>query len=251
MADGYDAFKSSLLALKATTTKLITYSGNQTYKRTLEQQLISFDKHFKILKMQLEKGADHKILDLLVKMAAQVNIIHTCGVGQQRNRLEAIKSLELNCNDLEVYIEDGLHDANDIFSPSMQALLGKQFDVEFGDLRIVFNRSGTCTAFLLRKILEKAAYIALSKKGKGADIVDSEGNSKGLKILIDMCTKEKVNNHPILFPRTMKLIQGIKFLGDSAAHNPLIIVDMHEIVPQLPFISTGLKEIARSISEMR
>lgn len=250
MTEHYNSFKSSLLSLKETAQKLTAYSGNQVYKKHFEERAVVFDKAFKSLKTQLEANSDQKIISLLIRMGAQVQRIHEKSISVQE-KLEIIKSLELSCNDLEVYLEGGLSDSNDLFSPSLQALLGKSFEIEFRDLKWNYDKSGTCTAFLLRKIIEKAAYIALSKSGKGDDVVDSNGKTKGLQTLLDMATKEKVNGHPLLMPKTNNSIKGIKFLGDSAAHNPLVIVDMHEIVPQLPFISMALKELGQSISEIK
>ncbi|MBI4739795.1 hypothetical protein HY772_09770 [Candidatus Woesearchaeota archaeon] len=228
--------------------KLIAYPGNQTYKSHFDERLLVFDKNFKSLKVHLEKTADQKIIELLISMAIKLQIMHSAQTSM-KEKFEAIKALELYCNNLEVSLEEGLADSADILSPALQALLGKSFEIEFKDLRLVFNKSGTCTAFLLRKMLEKAAYIALSKIGKSDELIDANGKSKGLQTLLDMATKEKTNSHHLMMAKTNKMIQGIKFLGDSAAHNPLIIVDDHEIVPQLPFISVALKELGTSISE--
>jgi len=38
--------------------------------------------------------------------------------------------------------------------------------------------------------------------------------------------------------------RGIKFLGDTAAHNPMVNVDVADILPQMPFIVTAYKELA-------
>ncbi len=47
--------------------------------------------------------------------------------------------------------------------------------------------------------------------------------------------------------KTAKEIQGIKFLGDTSAHNPLTEVDMKTIIPQMPYIITAYKELAKKL----
>jgi hypothetical protein len=50
-----------------------------------------------------------------------------------------------------------------------------------------------------------------------------------------------------LIPKTANEIKGLKFLGDTAAHNPLVSVDMKTIVPQMPYIITAFEELARHL----
>lgn len=123
-------------------------------------------------------------------------------------------------------------------------LRNKKFEREIRDLNIVFEKSGTCTALLLRKILEKAIVLAFSKHGM-LDKLHHGGKYLGLEKMIDIASKEKVNGAPFLLPRTAKKLMGIKFLGDVAAHDFLADVDMEDIIPQMPFIITALKELSR------
>src|SRR5208283_1843777 len=53
---------------------------------------------------------------------------------------------------------------NELFSDGLLKKLGSNFEVEFRDLLHNFGESGTCTAFLLRKILEKLIYLAFAKQ---------------------------------------------------------------------------------------
>jgi len=48
-------------------------------------------------------------------------------------------------------------------------------------------------------------------------------------------------------PKTAKEINGIKFLGDASAHNPLINVEMKTIIPQMPFIITAYEELSKKL----
>jgi len=143
----------------------------------------------------------------------------------------------------------GLIDENDIFSDKLVKKLSKNFATEFDDLKHNFGRSGTCTAFLLRKILEKLIYISFAKHRVETKLEDRSkaGGLVGLETMINIASSEKVRGIPFLTPKTAKEIKGVKFLGDSAAHNPLINVDMKTITPQLPFIITAYEELAKKL----
>lgn len=133
------------------------------------------------------------------------------------------------------------------FDQALLKVFGKNFQIDFEDFSFVYSKSGTCTAFLLRKILEKAIFLALIKNGVDENkLTDSStGRYIGLEGLLNLASIVKVKSVPILLPKTLKKIQGIKFLGDVAAHNYLVNVDPEEITPQLPFITIALKELAR------
>ena len=47
-----------------------------------------------------------------------------------------------------------------------------------------------------------------------------------------------------MLPKTVSKLQGIKFLGDTSAHNPLTNVKMETILPQMPFIITAYEELS-------
>ena len=59
--------------------------------------------------------------------------------------------------------------------------------------------------------------------------------------------REKVGGVPFLMSRTGREIKRIKFLGDTAAHNPLTNVEMNTIIPQMPFIITAFEELAKRL----
>jgi hypothetical protein len=48
-------------------------------------------------------------------------------------------------------------------------------------------------------------------------------------------------------PKTKREIEGIKFLGDTSAHNSLTNVEMRTIVPQMPFIITAYDELTKKL----
>jgi len=134
----------------------------------------------------------------------------------------------------------------ELFSAELIAKLGKDFNKEVEDLHLNFGNSGTCTAFLLRKILEKLLYLVFAKNGIGSKIEDKTkpGHLVGLEKMVNIAAQEKIQNIPLLTPSTAHKINGIKFLGDISAHNPLVNVDMETIAPQMPYIITAYKELA-------
>jgi hypothetical protein len=133
-----------------------------------------------------------------------------------------------------------------LFSDGLMKRLDKAFAVELSELHANFGRNGNATAFLLRKTLEKLLIIVFGKLGRDAQIEDSSrpGGWRGLQDVIEIAAKEKVNGLPLLSPKTANAIKGIKFLGDAAAHNPLVSVDTTTILPQMPFIITAYEELA-------
>lgn len=138
--------------------------------------------------------------------------------------------------------EDAL--TEEVLPQDLVKQMGRPFTPEISDLGLNYGKSGTCTAFMLRKILEKLILLAFAKVGKEGELSDPSGDLYGLERMIDICTKTKVKGKAVLTPRTAKEIGGIKFLGDVAAHNPFINVNMKEIVPQMPFITTAYSELA-------
>lgn len=138
---------------------------------------------------------------------------------------------------------------HDLFSAGLTSKLSKNFQKELAELHDNFGRNGDCTAFLLRKILEKLLIIVFGKLGKSSSIEDMNrpGGWKGLKDIVELAAKEKIHGIPILLPKTANELKGIKFLGDTAAHNPLVNVDPTTILPQLPFVITAYEELAMQL----
>jgi hypothetical protein len=137
----------------------------------------------------------------------------------------------------------------ELFSPALVKKLTKDFHEELAELDINFGRNGNCTAFLLRKILEKLIIIVFGKNGKQHLLEDKSraGGWKGLKELLEIASREKISGIPFLIPKTANEIKGIKFLGDTAAHNPLVGVDVKTILPQMPYIITAYNELAKRL----
>jgi len=157
------------------------------------------------------------------------------------DRQEAVRAIGKSKRVIEI--------EHQLFSEALLKKLGAPFAVEVGELHDNFGKNGNSTAFLLRKILEKLLIITFGKLGRSALIEDQgrPGRWKGLDELIRLATTEKVNGIPILLARTGTQIQGIKFLGDASAHNPLASVDTSTILPQMPFIITAYEELSKHL----
>jgi hypothetical protein len=136
-----------------------------------------------------------------------------------------------------------------LFSEKVLKNLRKDFGQELKELESNFGKHGNCTAFLLRKILEKLIIIVLSKHGKASLLEDKArlGGWVGLKDMIEIAAREKLNGVPFLVPKTANEIKGIKFLGDTAAHNPLVGVNNETILPQMPYIITAYEELGERL----
>lgn len=136
-----------------------------------------------------------------------------------------------------------------LFSGELVGKLGNAFKTEIEDLHLNFGRSGTCTAFLLRKMLEKAIFLVFAKQGLEKKLEDKTGTGRllGLDAMVDTAAREKIGGIPVLLPHTAEKIKGIKFLGDTSAHNPLANVDTETILPQMPYIITAYKELAERL----
>ncbi|MFA6255033.1 MAG: hypothetical protein WC675_03300 [Patescibacteria group bacterium] len=137
----------------------------------------------------------------------------------------------------------------ELFSKALVNRLQKNFGQDLDELRENFGRNGNSTAFLLRKILEKLIIIVFAKNGKEKLLEDKNrpGGWVGLKEMIEIATREKLNGISFLTAKTGNEIRGLKFLGDTAAHNPLVDVQMSTIVPQMPFIITAYEELAKRL----
>lgn len=135
---------------------------------------------------------------------------------------------------------------SELFSKGLFRKLKNDFGVEMNELQDNFGKHGNSTAFLLRKILEKLLIIVFAKKGKETLLEDPQrpGGYKGLQEMIKVAAREKHGGIPFLTHKTAEATRGIKFLGDTAAHNPKVTVAMSTVVPQMPFIMTAYEELA-------
>jgi hypothetical protein len=125
--------------------------------------------------------------------------------------------------------------------------LGKKFEKDIDDLKLVWNRSGNCSAFLLRRLIEKSIYFAFAKQDKLDLLKESSNNSKlvGLDKMLIFAVKEKAKDGtPFLTSKTMEHLKRSKFLGDTSAHNFLADVYPKQIQLEINFIIIALEEIS-------
>lgn len=200
---------------------------------------------------RLNEGAGKKIKvnNLTASMETLLNndIVRVKIVGRGNNKRKFWFPGWMDKRKIEFNLTGKTSNPEKIFSENLVKILGKDFETDMKDITLVYGRSGTCTAFLLRKILEKLVFLTFAKNGISNKLKDGNGDFVGLKKMLDLCTKNKVDGKPYLMPKTAKEITGIKFLGDTSAHNPLINVDMKTIIPQMPFVITAYEEISAKL----
>lgn len=148
---------------------------------------------------------------------------------------------------IQKHAATGITAQADVLPDHLMKKLAKDFKTEIVDLRHNFGISGTCTAFMLRKILEKLIFLAFAKNGQDAKLRQPDGSLFGLSKMLSLATSSTVNGKPFLMHKTTQEIQGIKFLGDTAAHNPLTNVEMKTIQPLMPYIVIAYAELAAKL----
>lgn len=202
---------------------------------------------------RLNEGAGKKIKvnNLTASMEALLNndIVRVKIIGKGKNKRKFWFPGWMDKRKIEFKLTGKTSNPEEIFSENLVKILGKDFEVDMKDISLVYGKSGTCTAFLLRKILEKLIFLTFSKNTISNKLKNNDGGFVGLKTMLDLCTKNKINGKPYLMPKTAKETRGIKFLGDTSAHNPLINVDMKTIVPQMPFIITAYEELSTKLKK--
>ncbi len=199
----------------------------------------------------LNEGAGKKVkvnhLTALMESLLNEDIVRVKILGKGKNKRKFWFPGWMDKRKIEFNLTSKTSNPEEIFSENLVKTLGKSFEIEMKDVALVYGRSGTCTAFMLRKILEKLIFLTFAKNEIIDKLKDGNGDLVGLKAMLDRCTQNKVNGKPYLMPKTANEIGGIKFLGDVSAHDPLINVDMKTIVPQMPFIITAYEELSTKL----
>ena len=125
--------------------------------------------------------------------------------------------------------------------------LGREFKIEIDGLSLVWDRHGDCVAFLLRKILEKAIYIAFARN-KMLNVLKHKDFKKfvGLQEMIKIAsTTNAKDGTPFLSTKVAGELEGIKFLGDTAAHDFLYNVQMKDVEREMVYISIALGQLSK------
>ncbi len=142
-------------------------------------------------------------------------------------------------------IEEGeITELNNVLSEITQKKLGDRFQQDIRELNVAFtNDCGSSAAFLLRKIIEKSIFYVFATNNK-TDLLKNKDNTLiRLQAMLDLCAKEKILGIPMLLPKTVEKLSGVKLLGDSAAHDYLIDIEVVDINHQLPIWTVAIKEL--------
>lgn len=129
--------------------------------------------------------------------------------------------------------------------------LGDNFKKEISELKIALENQPNCSAFLMRKILEKASFIVLSRSDHNQKITHYKSKNGGelpqLNSLLNWLKQAEIKNLHVATPRNVKRIEGSKFLGDTSAHNYLTYVSFEEIKLEMPYWRILIKELAKNL----
>ena len=240
MRSNINEIKRILDNIRSILKQLKKYPGNVHYINKYKNSRIDFDKKFKTFFLQVQHMQNINIhLEKLKKVAMTLK-----DNAQYQNKLKSITIMKDLLDEIEVELHEFVPTQLKINS-DLEKKLGSEFHNELNDLKLVFGRSGTCTAFLLRKILEKCIFHTFVKINRVKMIEDKQSINKfvSLKSMIDIASREKFKRKPLLNSKTAKKLEGIKFLGDNSAHNFLVNVEMEDINPQMPYILIALKEL--------
>lgn len=136
---------------------------------------------------------------------------------------------------------------NKILSEITSKKLGDRFQQDIKELNVAFTYDcGNSAAFLLRKILEKAIFYVFSTNGKSS-LLKTTSKTLGLEAMINLCSTEKINGVHILLPKTSKELLGLKFLGDSAAHDYLANIEVSDINHQISYWIMAIKQLLSNL----
>jgi hypothetical protein len=199
----------------------------------------------------LNEGAGKKIkvnnLTALMQSLLKEDIVKVKIIGKGRNKRKFWFPGWIDKKQVESKLTGGIASTEQVFPEKLVKALDRNFGTEIADLNLNYGKSGTCTAFLFRKILEKLIFLTFAKNGLSDQLKDKKGDFVGLKTMLNLATVNKVQGKPFLMPKTAKEIEGIKFLGDTSVHNPLTNVEMKTVIPQMPFIITAYEELSKKL----
>jgi hypothetical protein len=135
----------------------------------------------------------------------------------------------------------------DVIPDDVLPVLQKICPSELRDLKHNAGVSGDCTAFLLRKILEKLIFHVFARDKQLDTLKNAKGHLLGLGAMIGMASSHPVGTKPYLMPKTAEELNGVKFLGDTGVHNPMINVPLKTVNLALPYITVAYQELAKRL----
>jgi hypothetical protein len=132
----------------------------------------------------------------------------------------------------------------------IKSCLGKDFKKEMNELDYVSSTCPNCTAFLMRKILEKLLFIIISKSNKKNNIDKikaSEDRLSNLTELLNIAKLSEINNKHIIPPKNIEKLSGSKFLGDVSAHDYLTSISFEDIQNEISIWRISIKELSSNL----
>lgn len=236
-----ERLKKVVKPVKENALKLKKRPGNSTYVQKYNAARLDFEKQWKAVQTVLPQD-NNSIVLLKDKVIEQVKTLKA--KAEYDEKIKALKIIDELFDELDLELHDFLVPGL-ILPPELEKKLEKDFEKELRDIKLVYGRSGDCTAFIFRKILEKAIFYVFAHNNLTSKIENKNQANKILNLtaLIEVASKEKIGGKPIMTSKTASKLQGPKFLGDSAGHSFLFNVDMEDITPQMPFIIGALKEL--------
>jgi len=237
-----DEFSQGLKALKTSLKYLKKVPA--FYKEKHLEQIRKLKELYIPLKAELLKNKNTKTL---VKKLDKFWQELSSESKTPEEKIKIIERFEMEGVDIEIQEAIKKQQTNEGFPfDALRKELGEKFITEIEGLEIVYGKHGDCTAFLLRKILEKALFLALVKtRYEEEKLSDNSRKYVGLEKLLDIASSWKVEGVPLLPQKTIEKVKGVKFLGDVAAHNYFINVSMEEIIPQIPYFQIALKQLSK------
>ncbi|MCW1296722.1 MAG: hypothetical protein OH319_03510 [Candidatus Parvarchaeota archaeon] len=185
------------------------------------------------------KKIKSSVIATYMKPFVKRNIVKTKSIGKRRIWYGSWLNLDEKILSYEFPIPDELIKK-----------LGRRFEKDFNDLKLIWNRSGNCMAFLLRRLLEKAIYFSFAKQGMIDKLKDPDNPSRfvGLGRMIDIATQEKAKDGTnFLTSKIVSHLKRIKFLGDEAAHNFLTEIYPKQIQIEVNFIVSALNQLSSKL----
>jgi len=219
-----DLLRTDLDNLRKILKSLIRYPGNSTYKENERNSKLEVDRDYKrLLKYSEQDKENSETYGKYIKeLDDEIKLI--LSTSKPKDRISSIDQALIHLNSLEILDTRPLTESEKtrILPEKLIESWGPKFNTDNEDLNFVWNKSGNCTAFILRRIVEKAIFHSFAKN-KLIDKLKDPNNPKkfvGLNSMIDKAkTERRVNGLPFLTTQTAEKLLAIKYLGDTAAHD--------------------------------
>ncbi|KXB00067.1 hypothetical protein AKJ45_03120 [candidate division MSBL1 archaeon SCGC-AAA261F19] len=248
MEEEYKEFLSDLKEVKTA----LKYLGMSYYKRRIPKRLRKLRGSWKTLKDKSKSQRSKKLSEVIETLDQYLKVVF----DEEKSSGERIRTIEKIRDerfDIDIKSETRKAEEKRAEIKRLRGILGGDFETELNDLEIVYGESALCTAFLLRRMLEKALYFSFVRNGKLDRIESGQSGKKfiGLKKMIGKAQSEVAKDgSPFLNNKTAGNLMRIKFLGDYAAHNFLSEVKMDDIDRNFTYLCKALEELSRCFKQL-